>query len=388
MSDRPVKRIAVIGGGPGGSFAGARLAADFQVALFDEKLAWEKPCGGGVTAKVIRRYPLLQENARPKKVVREAVFSAPGAAGARLSLADPVLVYSRYDLNGLLLEGAAAAGCELVQDRISGLERVASGWRLEGRAARYEADFVVLACGARAPFRDLTGPLRTSDVGTAFGYFVPGSQAHLEIGFLKNFEGYVWVFPRPDHLSVGICAKPASEPAPLSRQRLDRFMEERVISRSGAQFFSHLLPLLSVEAFREQCVAGEGWAAVGDAAGLVDPITGEGIYYALRSAELLAESLLSGRTAEYPRRLREECIADLEFAARVSHRFYRGRYFGAPVTTRLVQLARHSRLVRGMLSDLVSGAQPYSELKQRWKSIAGPVARELAWSVITSPFRR
>lgn len=211
MSDG-VRRIAVIGGGPGGSFAAAQLAADFRVTVFDEKLAWEKPCGGGLTAKAIRRYPLLETSARPKRAVHEAIFGAPGAAGARLTLADPVLVYSRLDLNGLLLERAAKAGCDLVQERICRLEQTAGGWCLEGHRRRYDADFVVIACGARTPFRHLTGPLRASDVGTAFGYLVPGAQDHLEIHFLRQFEGYLWVFPRADHIQLGSApSRPASQ---------------------------------------------------------------------------------------------------------------------------------------------------------------------------------
>jgi len=53
-------------------------------------------------------------------------------------------------------------------------------------------------------------------------------------------------------------------------------------------------------------VSGDGWAMVGDSAGLVDPITGEGLYYALRSAELCAEALLAHRPEDYELRLEEE----------------------------------------------------------------------------------
>jgi flavin-dependent dehydrogenase len=384
MSEVTVKRVAVIGGGPGGSFAAAQLAADFSVTLLDEKLAWEKPCGGGVTHKAVRRYPVLGENARPKKTVSEALLSSPRRGAARLALASPILVYSRLDLNGLLLDRAAAAGCELVRDRVTALERSASGWRLQGRSRFYEADYVVLASGARTAFRHLTGPLRASDVGVAMGYFVPGSQPHLEVQFLGNFEGYVWVFPRTDHLSVGICGKPAREPAASIRHRLLRFMDERGISRSGAEFYSHALPLLSAGAFRERRVQGEGWAAVGDAAGMVDPVTGEGIYYALRSAELLAECMLSGRLADYAQRLREDCIRELEFAARLNHRFYFGEFLGADVPTRLVQFARRSATFRAVVADLFSGAQGYQDLKRRLKSIIEPTLRELAWNVVVS----
>ena len=88
-------------------------------------------------------------------------------------------------------------------------------------------------------------------------------------------SGYIWVFPRCGHLSVGICGK--GEPASVLRARLDRYMEERELSKRGATFYSHLLPCLNSPAWKRNRVAGDGWLAVGDAAGLVDPITGEGL---------------------------------------------------------------------------------------------------------------
>jgi len=82
------------------------------------------------------------------------------------------------------------------------------------------------------------------------------------------------VFPRCGHLSVGICGK--GEPASSLRKRLERYLTERGIAWKGAAFYSHLLPSLSAASWEKNRVAGEGWMAVGDAAGLVDPVTGEG----------------------------------------------------------------------------------------------------------------
>lgn len=375
--------IAVIGGGPAGAFAAAQLAAaGCRVTVLDEKLAWEKPCGGALTAKALARYPFLCENSRPKKIVREAVFVPAKGRAARLALRDPVCIYSRYDLNSLFLERAADAGCDLVRDRITALERAATGWHLQGRACTYRADFLVLAAGARSPFREFTGPLESADVGTTLGYYVPGTQNHLEVQFLENFEGYLWVFPRADHLSVGIYGKPSAEPAARMKQRLHRYMDQRGISRAGAAFYSHLLPSLSARTLRAQRVAGDGWAAVGDAAGLVDPITGEGLYYALRSAELLAACSTEGRLAEYPRRLRAGCGFELEMAARFCRRFYFGSFLGGPVTTRMVQFARRSATFYSLMQDLIAGSQGYLGLKQRLLDNLGVTLREIAWSVL------
>ena len=117
------------------------------------------------------------------------------------------------------------------------------------------------------------------------------SGKQIDIQFLPNLEGYIWVFPRCGHLSVGICGK--GEPAQSLRKRLEAYMIEKGISWKDGAFYSHLLPSLETASWKRNRVAGEGWMAVGDAAGLVDPITGEGLYYAIRSADLAAKALLS-----------------------------------------------------------------------------------------------
>ena len=106
-----MKRVAILGGGPAGAFAAERLAsAGLRVAVFDEKLAWEKPCGGGLTYKAYSQYPFLIDNPTPKRLVHETVLGAPGGGEACLKLTDPMVIYSRFDLNRMLLERAERAG--------------------------------------------------------------------------------------------------------------------------------------------------------------------------------------------------------------------------------------------------------------------------------------
>jgi flavin-dependent dehydrogenase len=377
------RQIAVIGGGPAGAFAASLLAAGgCAVTLLDEKLAWEKPCGGGLTAKALARYPFLQHNGRPKKIVRQARLRAANGSTVRLLFPEPAIIYSRYELNSLMLERAAQAGCELVRDRVTALERAGGGWSLRGRARRYRADFLVVAAGARASFTQFAARRQPGDLGCAVGYFVAGTQDHLEVHFFKNFQGYFWIFPRTDHLSIGMYGKHTGEPAWRLKQRLDRYMEERGISRAGARFYAHLLPALALESLRSQPRAGDGWAAAGDAAGLVDPITGEGIYYALRSAEELAACYLEGCPESYPARLRSACGYELEMAARLSPRFYTGTFLGAPIPTRMVQFARHSGIFYRLVLDLFAGWQGYRGLKERAFAGLNAGLREMAWSML------
>ena len=107
-----MSRVAVLGGGPAGAFTAERLArAGMRVTLFDEKLAWEKPCGGGLTYKAYHQYPFLLENETPKKIVSRTRITSPRVGSAQLDLTRPLLIYSRYELNGMMLESGRACRC-------------------------------------------------------------------------------------------------------------------------------------------------------------------------------------------------------------------------------------------------------------------------------------
>jgi flavin-dependent dehydrogenase len=365
-----MKRVAILGGGPAGAFAAAQLAsAGLEVQLFDEKLAWEKPCGGGLTYKAYHQYPFLLDNPAPKRLVSETVLSAPNAGQVTLKLDQPLLIYSRLDLNRLLLDRAGQAGAQIEKARVISLTRGASRWQLRTNAGIAEADFCIVATGARNPLRDVGTQLRPEDTMSALGYYVPGSQERIDIQFLPHLEGYIWVFPRCGHLSVGICGK--GEAAGSLRRRLELYMSQHGISWKGASFYSHLLPSLDTGSWLGNCVAGEGWMAVGDAAGLVDPITGEGLYYAIRSADLAAQTLLSetgipaGQPAAYGDLLRRDFAADLEFGSRLAKRIFLGRFLLGSVPARMVQFTRRSPRFATIIQDLFSGKQPYLGLKRR-----------------------
>lgn len=365
-----MKQIAILGGGPAGAFAAEQLAsAGMKVRLFDEKLAWEKPCGGGLTYKAYSQYPFLIENSTAKRLVHETVLAATGAGSVSLHMDDPLLIYSRLDLNRMLLERAERAGVQIEKARVTEMTRTGSSWQIRTNSGTDAADFCVLATGARNPLRDYGTELRSQDTMSALGYYVPGDQAGIEIQFLHKLEGYIWVFPRCGHLSVGICGK--GEPASALRKRLEGWMQERGISWKDATFYSHLLPSLETRSWKQNRVSGEGWMAVGDAAGLVDPITGEGIYYAVRSADLAARSLLdesvpeSARVENYRRELRRDFTGDLEFGSRLAERVFLGRFLLGTVPQRMVQFTRRSPRFGAIMQDLFSGRQPYLGLKKR-----------------------
>ena len=358
----------MIGGGPAGAMAAERLArAGWRVSVFEDKLGWEKPCGGGVTYKALARYPFLSPAADEAKLVREVEFLAANNTSLRFQLRKPLAIYPRRGLNELLLRRARSAGADVVEDRIIELRPAGSGWELAGKRGHYRGDFLILAGGARTQLRSqLTEGLGPRDFMLTFGYYVPGRDDLLRVQFFEDFEGYAWAFPRPAHLSVGICGKVGEDRMAGLRERLHGFMRRFGYSCEGARIYSHLLPALSEDTWAGLRLAGPGWTLAGDAGGLVDPVTGEGIYYAMRSGELIAQSLLEGLPELYPERVHEEFGKSLALGARLARTFYYGEFLGGALPTRMVELGARNRKFLEVIQDMVEGSESYLRLAAKF----------------------
>jgi flavin-dependent dehydrogenase len=148
-------------------------------------------------------------------------------------------------------------------------------------------------------------------------------------------------------------------------------MQEKCISWKDASFYGHVLPSLESASWRRNRVAGDGWLAVGDAAGLVDPITGEGLYYAMRSGDLASQILIGdehsmeAKALAYRSLIHRDFMADLEFGAMLAKQVFLGRFLFSTVPARMVQFIRRSPRFTALMQDLFAGTQPYLGLKGR-----------------------
>ena len=124
---------------------------------------------------------------------------------------------------------------DLEKTRVLGVDRKDRGWRLRTQTGELDADFCIVATGARNPLRNVGTEWQAEDTMRALGYYVQASQERIDIQFLPKLEGYIWVFPRAGHLSVGICGKGQS--AQALRAQLERYMDEKGIAWRGAQFY-------------------------------------------------------------------------------------------------------------------------------------------------------
>ena len=378
-----MSEIAIIGGGPSGAMCGEQLArAGHNVHIFDEHLAWEKPCGGGLTHKAIEIFPFLLTNPHPKKLVSSIELISSNEQRVSLEMSHPIVIYSRTVLNGMLLERAADAGCNVQRSHVIRVDTATPKPRYLVEGEWKDADFLVVAAGARNHLLPETRPLQRDELEMTQGYFVPQAADAITVKFLPHFEGYLWSFPRSDHLSVGICGSMSSHNSTELKLHLNTFVEKQKISTEGARFYSHVLPSPRERTFSERTVLGKNWAMIGDAAAWVDPLTGAGLFYAMRSGELLGRCLAEGCPEKYPARVKAAFSNELEFAARIVRRFYRGSFLGSAVTTRMVQFLRRSPVFRQLMGDLFSGTQDYSSLKRRLWGQLGITLSEFIASVL------
>jgi flavin-dependent dehydrogenase len=379
-------RIAIIGGGPAGALAAEYLArAGHEVLLFDEKLAWEKPCGGGLTDKALARWPFLRDAQVERKWISDCELIAPSGRKAAFQLDRPIAIFSRLALNGMLLDRARDAGAQILRERITKIDGSGGDWRLRSSQGNHRADFVVLAAGGRNPFRgQFSQTLGPENFVVAVGFYIPGTSDVAQVRFLKGLHGYLWIFPRSDHFSAGICGRMRGKSTAELRQLLEDSLPEFGLGLEGAGFYAHILPCFTAKTLQGTAFSGAGWAMIGDAAGFVDGITGEGLYYALRSAELLSGALLAGAPETYPVLVRQDFLPELERASRIAERFYGGDWLGGSVLERMVQLTARSPRFRELMRDLFAGTQEYSDLRTRVKRNLPTIALE----ALVSPFVR
>jgi geranylgeranyl reductase family protein len=392
--------LLIIGAGPAGSFAAELLAkSGARVALFDGRPEGEpKACGGGVTAKALKAWPHLL-NAVGRTITELDLYS-PSSKRLHLTLDEPFAIYSRIAFDCYLRDRARDSGAEVISEKISArkTKRIDKSWRLiSDTGSEWTGSFLIGADGANSGIaKMLAGPLPPSDMEVAFGYRAPlpaNSAAPTAVAFLPGWVGYAWAFPRPDHISFGIATtQDAFDHEPLDAllwqfmigyyEQCDSQFNGKQVKfwkngtqspqrlriqdylRSTAERYAARIPGLAAKTWDNRKVSGSDWALLGDAAGFADPVTGEGIYYALRSAELFAEAYLSGASETYETRWREDFGAELRRAAQMRRRFY-GNFWGAPFTERMIAFARGHRGVKRVLGDLVAGEQGYTDLKRK-----------------------
>jgi menaquinone-9 beta-reductase len=383
--------IGVVGAGPAGAWAALLLAhAGARVRIFDHSHPREKPCGGGVTGRTLALFAGGLHGAALGGVrVACARFVDPRTVPAVVPLecgqrdaSLTILDRSSFDL--ALLEAACARGAEHVPHRVRDVRVAARGVVVDTDAGSFTCDRIIGADGANSLVRRrLFRRFTRSQLSIASGYFARGiTSREIVIGFVPSPAGYIWSFPRKDHLAIGICAQADEASAGALSSTLDAWLAQHPLAANASLLrYGWPIPSLGVRDLDEEQPAGERWLLAGDAAGLVDPITREGIFFAVLSGQLAATALTGADAARsYRALLRDEIYPELYCAARLKRGFFRSGF-----TRLLVEALRHSAAVRAIMADLIEGRQPYASLKRR---LLGTFHLGLAWRLLLLELRR
>jgi geranylgeranyl reductase family protein len=365
----PTVDVLVVGAGPAGATAALVLArAGVDVLLLDRaRLPRDKTCGGGVVARAIESLPAGVAVPVERRLGRvESRFVDAGVQVTVLREAPLVHMAMRAPLDLALAEAARAAGAVLgASQAVLGVGLRADHVLVETSRGPLRARFMVAADGATGPTARAAGwraPLPT----------VPALEAEVEVppAVLARYAdgarfdlgvpagGYGWVFPKARHLSVGVGVFAPGGARRRLRDELSRYLsslglgDARATSVRGAP-----IPV------RPRPEPGRGRVLLaGDAAGLADPLTGEGISLAIRSGRLAAEALLGARlepraaVRAYRASLGQDVLADLRIARGLAWMLYRRPGLTRRLVPRLGQLAGEA------LTEVVAGRRTYRSL--------------------------
>ena len=387
----------VVGMGPAGATAAYQLSRAGLSVLAIEKETHPryKVCGGGLSARIDR---ILEDDY--KSVVEHTIygiqFSYRGADPLSLDCSSPIaymVMRDRFD--HFLVEKARRVGTEVQEDEpVTSCRQLPGGIEVTTDRGRYQAKVLIGADGANSLVAQQLFPGRRSrrmatleseiPIGSAPHY--PGTgRALIDIGATP--AGYAWIFPKQERLSIGVGDLRGGLASP--KKIFDRFVrdEKGLAPWKVPQPIGHPLPLFSelseAKDSRESVGLVSGRALlVGDAGHLVDPLFGEGIYYAVRSGQLAAESILSQvkderrSLAEYEEAVRREIYEEFRVASRMASIVY-----SYPRLCHRL-LPRYQHIVM-LYYDVLRGRETYQTFYARAKSMVKTSFKELLLGAVS-----
>jgi geranylgeranyl reductase family protein len=378
LSSSDMQDIVIVGGGPAGAYLAYLLAKKgIQALILDHSHPREKPCGGGISALTLRRFPFIKDVPGPMDVDTRMLLIAQSGQKVTIGAQNgaPILIgISRLRLDKFILDMAIDNGARLIEEKVIGVEARGSAWQVQTTKRKIQTRLIVGADGVKSLVRrSVLTPFRKEDLALAYGYFAQGVKQDPSImKCVGNRAGYIWVFERGDHTSIGIFDD--LDKANGLREQLDEFIRQSYPDVTILQKWAALMPRARTANFFKTPCTGENWMLLGDAAGHIDPISGEGILYALWSAELAAKAIVAGNHREFDAMWREEyshrLIASIKF---------RGLLYNPHFMNRVLSLAGRSDTFSKLILDIIAGNQNQGALRPR-------VIRDLPKSVLESIF--
>ena len=359
----------IVGAGPAGASAGYHLAKKGHSVLVIDKASFPryKPCGGGVSPAIAPWFD-FDFSSVVKNTISQVKYTWKMGDPAEISLEDvtPMWMVRRDEFDNLLIDKATKQGAEFKNGvEVTGVNLQGDTWQVSTSAGNFEGKYLIAADGAdskvagwlgfpeaqKVPAASLEVPAEVSDRRQSLAYF--------DFGSLKN--GFMWCFPKTDGFSFsgGYVKDKKGNPAELKKQ-LTKYAELFDLDLSNSKYIEHPLNLWDGNKPLHQDRA----LIVGEAAGIVDPLIGEGIRPAIASGIQAAEAIdkaISGDAnalAQYTETIQQALGANLDKA-----QFLANLFFKAPKIAYKVGVKRPS--AGKLMGKILCGELTYSEVAER-----------------------
>lgn len=416
--------VIVVGAGPAGAVAARTLAlAGVPVTLLDRHaFPRNKPCGGGISIRVLRRFPWLERElgAIATHRISRLYLEGPDGDSTTITSDEPaVLMIRRVEFDHLLVDLAVRAGARLVTgvDIVRAREE-ADGVCLEARdGRRFDAPVVIAADGVHSivarrlglnpgwprghvavdMMEETPADRLTADPSTlwvAYGYSPRTPERTGDAGGRRAPAGYAYIFPKREHVNVGIGyvldqfkRDVEARPYDLQRGFIEHLRQRGAIRGESVRenFTPYIIP---VGGPLKRPARGRVLLA-GDAGGFVNGFTAEGIYYAMVTGELAARAVMDTPagvvTRQLASRYRRACVREVGPELRDSVLVQRHLFADRHRIAAVIRTATHDRRVTDLVLDYAMGRRSYRSVRRRVVAGAPLMAARLAWRALAGP---